>query len=396
MYLEDGNGDSMKVIYDSKGRVYSLTDAGGNIYSVERNENGTLKTIVFPDKCEENYFYRPYSYKVVARSAVTKQFNFDNSGRVVWKDSGNDEVTAYRYDATGNMISSTNQVGMISISYDANSYPRSIEYPNGKSIHYEYSDRGVKTGISFSADYQVSYVYNDKGKLTDVLDKVTGTTLMHAEYYISGHIKLKRLGNGAYTMYTYTHNNGLLKRQDNYFPNGSLSSTFGYQYDIRNRRISLHTTQGDWKFRYDTSGQVTYIKRPDGHETQYSYDSRKNRRSVKVNDETKVYKRNNMNQYVTYGNEQSFAHDKNGNLIQVNGTKFRKYTFDEDNKLTRFQTPGASCTIIYDGIGSLYKKLCRDETIQYLVDQFGKNGPDVLAEVMCSSFEYYAFWVYVQ
>ena len=381
MYLEDGNGDSLEVEYDRLGQVKIMKDGGGNIYSVERNRNGTLKKSVFPDQSEEVYEYRTDGHDVITRNGNIKQFNYDNNGRVVWKDIGNGDVTTYQFDNDGNMVAATNNAGKISFSYNEKSALHSVHYPNNVSLHYEFTDKGLKTGINSSSGYNVKYIYNDEGLLTGVMDLETGTMLMEAEYYSSGKLKLKRLGNGAYTTYFYQIDSGLLKAQYNYYPNGTLSSKFEYGYNMRERRISLKTLEGEWKFRYDTAGQVTYIKRPDGHQTLYSYDERKNRKSVTINGVTKVYKANNMNQYTEYDDDQTFSHDKNGNLIKVTGTKFRDYKFDEENKLVEMRTPDADCTVMYDALDSLYRKQCQDETTEYLVDALGKNGPDILAEV---------------
>ena len=107
VHLEDGNGDSLEIEYDRLGQVKALVDGGGNVYSIERNRNGTLKRSVFPDNSEENYTYRPNGLNVNTRAGVTKQFNYDNDGRVVWKDSGSDDVTTYQYDNNGNMIAAS-------------------------------------------------------------------------------------------------------------------------------------------------------------------------------------------------------------------------------------------------------------------------------------------------
>ena len=384
MYLEDGNGDSLEVEYDRLGQVKVMKDGGGNVYSVERHRNGTLKKSVFPDESEEIYKYKTDGHDVVTRNGVTKQFNYDNVGRVVWKDIGNEDITTYQFDNDGNMIAATNNIGKMSFSYDEKSTLQSIQYPNNVSLHYEFTEKGLKSGMNSSLGYNVKYIYNDMGLLTGVKDLESGAMLMEAEYYSSGKIKLKRLGNGAYTTYFYQIDSGLLKAQYNYYPNGTLSSKFEYGYNVRERRISLTTLEGEWKFRYDTAGQVTYIKRPDGHQTHYSYDERKNRKTVTVNGVTKLYKANKMNQYTEYDDDQAFVHDKNGNLIKVTGTKSREYKFDEDNKLVEFRTPDADCIFIYDGLDSLHKKQCQGEITEYLVDPFGKNGPDILAEV-CSS-----------
>ena len=258
-----------------------------------------------------------------------------------------------------------------------------MQYPGNISLNYKFTDKGLKSTISSDAlDYDVKYVYNDRGLLTEVRDQESGTVLMRAAYFSTGKLKQKTLGNGAYTQYFYQKDSGLLKGQYNFYPNDTLSSRFEYVYNTRERRITMRTLEGEWRFRYDTSGQLTYVKRPNGHETMYSYDRKKNRKTVTVNGISKLYKANSMNQYTDFDGDQVFSHDKNGNLRQITGTKSRGYTFDEENKLVEFETPDTDCILMYDGIESIHKKKCQAETIQYLVDPFGKNGPDILAEVM--------------
>ncbi|CAC5402583.1 unnamed protein product [Mytilus coruscus] len=194
-------------------------------------------------------------------------------------------------------------------------------------------------------------------------------------------LKKKTLGNGATTVYCYYVGTDLLKGVYNYLPNGHLSSKFEYSYDLRQRRISLKTMDGNWKFRYDASGQLTYVKHPDGTVKTLQYDKRKNRKVLNENNIRKEYTVNALNQYTKYGSDQKFKHDKNGNLISKDGPTKEDFTFNVENQLVQFRTPNDECTLEYDGLKNLVRKVCGNERTEYVVDAFGRFGQDILAEV---------------
>ena len=129
----------------------------------------------------------------------------------------------------------------------------------------------------------------------------------------------------------------------NYFPNGSISSHFEYNYDRKGRIIQLNTTSGSWQYKYDAASQLIESTDPHGNIVRYIYDKRKNRVSVSQEPGNKtLYAANEVNQYTSAGNY-DIKYDMNGNMEEKTNSEVRndsvKFKFSAEDFLVQAETP---------------------------------------------------------
>ncbi|KAJ7392617.1 hypothetical protein OS493_010268 [Desmophyllum pertusum] len=193
------------------------------------------------------------------------------------------------------------------------------------------------------------------------------------------------LGNGAYSEYVLDPINFKLSRMVNYFPNGSVSSYFGYNYDRKGRISQLNTTSGNWRYKFDAASQLIQSTDPRGKVVRYTYDKRKNRVVVSEEPGNKtLYAVNKVNQYSTAGNY-DIKYDMNGNMEEKTNRNVRndsvKFKFSAEDFLLQAETPNKRCNYVYDGLGNLYKKSCSQTEVQYVIDPFGNPGADIIGQI---------------
>lgn len=149
----------------------------------------------------------------------------------------------------------------------------------------------------------------------------------------------KTLGNGAYSNYTYGVGDKPTQL-DNYLPDGTLSSSNKYQYDLKGRVLQItDSSDQSWAFNYDLAGRLSGWKSSNGEFVQYLYDNRGNRLRVLEGGSSGRYSVNRMNQYSSYNNSEEFFYDPNGNLVRkVTPMGTENYEYDAEGKLISTQT----------------------------------------------------------
>ena len=167
--------------------------------------------------------------------------------------------------------------------------------------------------------------------------------ILKLEYSSQGMVSKRVLGSGAYSEYVLDPVNFKLSRMVNYFPNGSISSYFEYNYDKKGRIIQLNTTSGNWHYKYDAASQLIESTDPQGKIVRYTYDKRKNRVVVLEEPGNKtLYAANEINQYTRAG-DYDIKYDMNGNMEEKTNRNLRndsvKFKFSADDFLVQTETP---------------------------------------------------------
>ena len=127
----------------------------------------------------------------------------------------------------------------------------------------------------------------------------------------------KDLGNGTFTVYTYTLN-GQVATLVNHAPDGTVNSQFTYTYDVLGRVATMTTLDGTTTYGYDADSELTSVTPPGGQAITYGYDAMGNRTTVTQNGVTTAYATNDLNQYTAAGGF-SYSYDKDGNLTVTTG-----------------------------------------------------------------------------
>ena len=235
------------------------------------------------------------------------------------------------------MVRATNKDGTMEIMYDNNGMPLQILYPNGHGIFYGYNDQNQRVYMADNFRFNITYHYDGKDRLSQIQHAESGEMVAQFEYSPLGELIQKTLGNGAYTTYSYASKR--LSVLTNYFPDGTLSSRFVYEYDRKGRPIAMITATGSWTYTYDAQGQLTGWRNPDGDTTEHTYDGQGNRIVQTRNGNEFGYSVDSMNRYTIFNDTDTFVYDKNGNLAEKqSGGKREYFVFNAEGKLVETET----------------------------------------------------------
>ena len=185
--------------------------------------------------------------------------------------------------------------------------------------------------------YNITYEYDNNDRLSVIRNRTTDVILAQWEYEESIYPIRKTLGNGAYTLFKYDKDTNNLLEIKNFFPNGTLSSMFLYEYNRKGRIVSIETIEGTWTYDYDAAEQLTQWRSPDGDKIEIQYDKRGNRIVQRKNGVEQSYTVNNLNQILRYGESEAFSYDGNGNRNSfASPSNSSYYVFNEEGKLTEY------------------------------------------------------------
>ena len=252
------------------------------------------------------------------------------------------------HDNDGNIVQAANNIGTINIAHDEGDRPASITYPNGQRITYKYNEFQRRVAMKANvAGLSLIYTYDQFYRLSEVVradpSGRLGDILLKLEYNSLGMLSKRVLGNGAYSEYVFDPINFKMSRMVNYFPNGSISSYFDYNYDKKGRIIQVNTTSGSWQYKYDAASQLIESTDPQGKIVRYTYDKRTNRVHVTEEPgETTLYAANEVNQYTMAG-KYDIKYDMNGNMIERTNRVLQndsvKFKFSVEDVLVQAETP---------------------------------------------------------
>lgn len=275
------------------------------------------------------------------------------------------DKTLYEYNSLQHLTRAVNQESVMEITYDDSGLPLHVQYSHGHSVTYRYNSLNQRVYVGDSSTgFGVSFSYNGQDMLSEVKLEKTGEIVAQYEYGLSGELNRRILGSGAYTTYKYEDGSFRLLELSNHLPNGTLSTFFSYQYDKRGRVISLSTISGNWTYVYDAAEQLIGWTTPSGDTTSITYDSRGNRIVTTDRGDEKGYSVNNLNQYMTFSNTDTFTHDRNGNLKEKNaGEEVEQYTFNAVGQLIETATVDkrSQCRI---SLSLTYTTMCGSELIR--------------------------------
>ncbi|KAL9963565.1 hypothetical protein ACROYT_G027086 [Oculina patagonica] len=391
MSVVDANDHETEFLLRKNVGILNLTDPDGFVYQNIYDDKGNLVEFKYPDGKTEltDYDSSGRLVKFTGRAGKEVKFEYDENDRIVKKDVDELGSSFFLHDDNGNIIQATNDIGKINIAFDKENRPSSVTYPNGQRITYQFNgfQRRVAlnvTGLSLAYKYDRFYRLSEVVRV-DPNASGRGDTLLKVEYNSQGMVSKRVLGNGAYSEYVLDPINLKLSRMVNYFPNGSISSYFNYNYDRKGRIIQLNTTLGNWHYKYDAASQLVETKNPQGNVVRYAYDKRKNRVFVSQESGNKtLYAANEVNQYTTAG-DYDIKYDMNGNMKGKSNRDVRndsiKFMFSVEDFLVQTETPNKRCNFVYDSLGNLYKKTCGQTEVQYIIDPFGSPGANIVGQI---------------
>lgn len=321
--------------YDSKGQVWLVTTATGQLETWER-----------------------FAYD--GRGRVTSDVL--SSGRTTTYSYGNRTVTSTvdgksstkTTDAWGNVVKSTDPVSEVTYMYASCGKPSQVTAAGATTV-FEYDDVGRQTSMTDPDAGTTTYTYTADGKLLTQTDargvKTTNT------YDDVGRLVSSQIGET-----TITHTYGESGNEATRLVRSTCGdNTVTYTYDRYGRVVTENRTVGSHgtlthSYVYNEKGQLAQITYPGGLTVDYGYDDLGNKVRAKVGEDV-VY---NLEHYDGVRNFSSFK--GSGTML------FRtldKRGFESNVRLLYHGTPVMDYNTVYDGVtGNLLSRQLNDGVVE--------------------------------
>jgi len=323
--------------------VKSMVDPSQNAVTTFTYDDvkGNLLTITEAGLLGNN---TPYSYVTM--------YGYDGTGKITSVDGPRtdvQDVVTYGYDSLTGFLTTMVQplVGTTNFSnHDLLGHPRTVTDPNGKATTYSYDTIGRVLTVKAPDDSTATQIVYLAAGCTSC-----GGGTSKVDYII--------LPEGDKIDYDYDADGNLVKISDN------AGNSVNFTYDSEGNRITEDirdasgVLQKTLSYQYDALNRLTYVKNPDATYTQYGYNSRNSRTSVK----------NPMN------NTTSYDYDALGRMIAVRqpGSITTSFSYNTESNLTTVSDAnGLVTTYKYDDKGRVYQVVSPDTgTTTYSYDPAG-------------------------
>ncbi|MCW8994882.1 MAG: DUF6531 domain-containing protein, partial [Psychromonas sp.] len=381
----DPNGNTTGYVYDDLGNLLSQTspDTGTSSFSHDQSGNITSK-----QDANGNTF--TYSYDALNRltlmdatgTADDISYVYDTctsgTGRLC-SVSMNEISTSYLYDAFGNVTNHQE----IDYTYDDANRMKTISYPSGAIITYDYDAAGRVLQVALTRGGQSQVLANNIGHLP------------------FGPVKEIIYGNGLSHDLLFDHAYRLLE-----FSVSDVFSVNTMQYDGNGNLISRNFDANPETFDYDALNRLDTAAGLFGNRD-YDYDKNGNRSQLIADNESIInYDYLSASNMLTSETGWSYSQDPNGNTLDkldIDGLGW-KYTYNTHNRLssvtqrsiTGWEGHGQNQTPIYgdllvgsysyNGLGQRISKKANGIETQFtyglggelLVEQSGNNSKEYI------------------
>ncbi len=228
-------------------------------------------TITHPDgsKTCDHYAYGELASETIGygtSSALTWNFNYDNSGNLTKTWNPDNSTTTSTYDNSGNMLTRTDELGRTTTTtYNSYNEPLTVTDPAGHITSYTYDTHGNPLTATNAAGNTTTYTNNSQGKQTLVTSPLGSTT--GYVYGSNGFLNSTTNALGYQTTYTLDSNGRPTQTTD---ANGnSIQET----YNAAGQVITETDAQGNVLTNiYNSKGQQIGTVYPNGTSSSTNYD----------------------------------------------------------------------------------------------------------------------------
>jgi len=310
----DFQGDSVQYEYNANNMISSVTDERGNKTIFEYSSNFLYSTTDANNKTR--YFYRDKGdrvWKIInSRANSSVEYAYDYRGAVV-KKTTTDKVYAYNYDKAGRIRSEKSGVDSTSYNFDKRGNLLGIVWKNDIHAEYSYDEVNKLKTMNYPDGFAVSYEYDVAGRITKV--KMPKDTVSFSYDSAGKLISEKRSNN------TETHN---------------LYDNLGKLTDINH--LSMDTVLIGLGYTYNAVGNIiqTDIRFP------YSF-------NFSASDGIDDASYNSLNQ-LTSENGNTYSYDDDGNLTSVLGPRALTASYTDENLPEGFISGDLSVNYNYNGL----------------------------------------------
>ncbi len=270
------DGNIKKFLYDLDFNCLEISDNAGILQKCEYDDYGRLSSFwkrpfSSPEKYEYDDYGRVLRVSQAGKNLLTNFYD-DSKMQINRKDSlGN--ISEWKFDIGGNLVSSKNRNGVFSVNEWKNGKLKFSRDFNGLESTFFYGDGGFLSRVVFSNGEKFSSAYNALGKLVFAENENSSLSfeydsagnLIHQKDNFSGEEiyfeyengKLSKIyGDERKIFYSYGKCGELLKIQENSGVNSGQISEISFSYDSCGREILRKWNSGETlKIFYDEVGR---------------------------------------------------------------------------------------------------------------------------------------------
>ena len=342
-------------MYNSNGNLTKVTDANSSATQYKYDDKGRVYQVVSPDTGTTTYSYDPAGNLISKMDAkgVTISYQYDALNRLTKIDFPTDTdivyaydscvngkgrlcsmtdaggTTVYEYTAKGEVRKETKTIDSIQYvtqySYDQNGNLKTMTYPSGRVITYNYSNDRATSVLNNAATLASSINYKPFGGLSSITygTGLTGSISYDNQYRVSG------IAVGSVMNLTYADDaNGNITGITNIL---DATKNKSFTYDALDR-LSTATASGIW-------GSLAW-----------TYDGVGNRQT----EGSIVYSYAPSTNKLAGAGGTSFGYDSNGNTTSQAA---RAYTYNQNQRLILVVDGAMTAGYTYNGNGQRVKKV---------------------------------------
>lgn len=374
-------GKSYTYTYDSYDNLLSklTSDGVGDRYTyIYNNDKGYIATETFEDGSTCSYTYDS-SYNLtkttsVSEDGVTSVCNYDSNGNLTTqKDSRDGNEVTYYYNDEGKITKVNHNGFYYNYTFDAFGNPTAVKVGSQNLVTYSYQpDLSKLASMTYGNGFTVSYNYNNFGEVSRI------TMGDAANYY-----GFKHNANGD-----IIYERDTISGQRVYYQYDKEGTAIGervYSTDVSHTYNNLLYSFAD---KFDDDGNLTKnVINVGGNDysTSYSYTENEDESSTEtttISSSRKVihnydssYNLISKNTTTTTPINETFTYGDNGNVTQhAIGSDVYGYAYDDNGNITQITKNGSvRQSYVYDANNQLIREnnLDTNKTIIYTYDEAG-------------------------
>ena len=358
--------------YDTSNNITTVTDDNGHLTTYVFDDNGRVRQTISPDTGATAYSYDAAG-NLISRSdakGVTIAYEYDYLNRLTKIDYPDDADTIHAYDACtngkGRLCSLTDASGSTSYEYSPKGeLARETKIINSYTYitQYTYDQNGNVKTITYPSGRVITYNYTND-KVSGVLNNSTAIA-SNINYLPFGGRMAITYGNGISSNFGYDSKYRISSIVTGTYQN--LTYTYDYNDNIKTITNNLDMSKNK-SFTYDSVFNLL-----SAGTTTWTYDGVGNRLTERINGPTSTYAyftENNRLQSVIGGLSLNFNYDSNGNMVYSNS---RTFDYNQNQRLIRVIDSGTTTgEYVYNGNGQRTVKVVNGVVTIFHYDRYGR------------------------
>ena len=260
--VQDAAGLRSTNAFDVEDRVTNSLDANGVSIAMTYDDLGRLLTRTYPDGGTEGFGYAPQGLVAYTNQlGFATYYGYDEAQRKTSETNANSEVTRFRYNAAGDLLTLTDGKNQTTTwNYDQfGRVTNKLDQTSAEILSYAYDADNRLTNRWSAAKGNTGYAYDPVGNLTNIAYPSSGTVKFAYD-------AMNRLTNMVDRWFTtrYTYDAaGQLLTEGGAFTSDTVANTYSNRQRVA---LSLQQPTDAWTngFGWDLAGRLTNVTSPAG------------------------------------------------------------------------------------------------------------------------------------